>query len=129
MDLWVAVRMVVLKLLLAMPPTIGAAIRRIWLRLLFVIVVATVITYLHEHYGYFEPGLTTTPFTLVALAVFVVRDQVLWIPGLTLAIGSMVGLIPGVGSAVACFVAYGSSKAKSKNKDEWGKGAIEGVAA
>ncbi|WP_170423804.1 tripartite tricarboxylate transporter permease [Ruegeria arenilitoris] len=45
------------------------------------------------------------------------------------AIGSMVGLIPGVGSAVACFVAYGSSKAKAKNKDEWGKGAIEGVAA
>lgn len=45
------------------------------------------------------------------------------------AIGSMIGLIPGVGSAVACFVAYSSSKAKAKNKDEWGKGAIEGVAA
>ncbi len=45
------------------------------------------------------------------------------------AIGALVGLIPGVGSAVACFVAYGSSKANAKNKDEWGKGAIEGVAA
>jgi TctA family transporter len=45
------------------------------------------------------------------------------------AFGSMVGLIPGVGSAVACFVAYGSSKAKAPNKEEWGKGAIEGVAA
>jgi putative tricarboxylic transport membrane protein len=44
-------------------------------------------------------------------------------------IGALVGLIPGVGSAVACFVAYGSSKAKAKNKEEWGKGAIEGVAA
>ena len=44
-------------------------------------------------------------------------------------IGSLVGLIPGVGSAVACFVAYGSSKARAPNKEEWGKGAIEGVAA
>ncbi|MEM7299479.1 MAG: tripartite tricarboxylate transporter permease [Pseudomonadota bacterium] len=44
-------------------------------------------------------------------------------------IGSMIGLIPGVGSAVACFVAYGTSKARAKNRDEWGKGAIEGVAA
>ncbi len=45
------------------------------------------------------------------------------------AIGALVGLIPGVGSAVACFVAYGSSKAHARNKEEWGKGAIEGVAA
>lgn len=45
------------------------------------------------------------------------------------AIGSVVGLFPGVGSAVACFVAYAEGKRKAKNSDEWGKGAIEGVAA
>jgi len=33
----------------------------------------------------------TLAFTLVALALFVVRDQVLWIPGLILACGSIVG--------------------------------------
>ena len=44
-------------------------------------------------------------------------------------IGSVVGLFPGVGSAVACFVAYGEGKRKAENKEQWGKGAIEGVAA
>lgn len=33
----------------------------------------------------------TAAFTLVALALFVIRDQVLWVPGLTLAVGSMIG--------------------------------------
>jgi putative tricarboxylic transport membrane protein len=44
-------------------------------------------------------------------------------------IGGTIGLIPGVGSAVACFVAYGEGKRKAKNADQWGKGAVEGVAA
>ena len=39
------------------------------------------------------------------------------------------GVAAGAFFVVACFIAYGSSKAKAKNKDEWGKGAIEGVAA
>jgi len=33
----------------------------------------------------------TAAFTLLAVVIFVVRDQVLWIPGLTLACGSMLG--------------------------------------
>jgi uncharacterized protein len=33
----------------------------------------------------------TAAFTLIALILFVFRDQVLWIPGLTLAVGSMLG--------------------------------------
>lgn len=49
--------------------TQGAPIRRIWLRLLCVVLVASVVTYLHEKHGYFEPGLTTTPFTTIALAL------------------------------------------------------------
>ena len=44
-------------------------------------------------------------------------------------IGSVVGLLPGVGSAVACFVAYGEGRRKAKNGDKWGTGVIEGVAA
>ncbi len=33
----------------------------------------------------------TLAFTLIALAIFVVRDQVLWVPGLVLACGTMAG--------------------------------------
>ncbi len=45
------------------------------------------------------------------------------------AIGSMVGMMPGLGSAVACFVAYGEEKRRSKTPEKWGTGIIEGVAA
>lgn len=44
-------------------------------------------------------------------------------------IGALVGMLPGVGSAVACFIAYGEGKRKAANGDEWGTGVVEGVAA
>lgn len=44
-------------------------------------------------------------------------------------IGSFVGMLPGLGSAVSCFVAYGEEKRKAKRPEKWGKGAIEGIAA
>ena len=45
------------------------------------------------------------------------------------AIGAFIGMMPGLGSAVACFVAYGEEKRRSKNKKLWGTGIVEGVAA
>ena len=45
------------------------------------------------------------------------------------AIGFGLGSIPGAGSTLASFLAYGIEKRVSKNKDEFGNGAIEGVAA
>jgi putative tricarboxylic transport membrane protein len=45
------------------------------------------------------------------------------------AIGAAIGMLPGIGAAVACFVAYAEARRVSKNKDTWGKGEIEGVAA
>ncbi|POF34494.1 tripartite tricarboxylate transporter permease [Roseibium marinum] len=45
------------------------------------------------------------------------------------AIGTAMGLIPGLGSAPAAFVAYGHAKQTSKNKNEFGKGTVEGVIA
>jgi len=45
------------------------------------------------------------------------------------AIGSLIGMMPGLGSAVACFVAYGAGKRRSKTPEKWGTGIIEGVAA
>ncbi|MEL0105375.1 MAG: tripartite tricarboxylate transporter permease [Rhodospirillaceae bacterium] len=44
-------------------------------------------------------------------------------------IGAFVGLMPGLGSAVACFIAYGEEKRRSKNPERWGTGIVEGVAA
>ena len=44
-------------------------------------------------------------------------------------IGSLIGILPGLGSSVAAFAAYGQEKARSKNPEAFGEGAIEGVAA
>ena len=44
-------------------------------------------------------------------------------------IGSFIGMLPGLGSAIAAFVAYGEGKRRARNPQEWGHGALEGVAA
>lgn len=44
-------------------------------------------------------------------------------------VGSFIGMLPGLGSAIAAFVAYGEGKRRAKNPEEWGKGALEGIAA
>ena len=43
-------------------------------------------------------------------------------------IGFFVGLLPGAGASVASFFSYSAEKSLSKDKDKFGKGAIEGVA-
>lgn len=45
------------------------------------------------------------------------------------AIGSFLGVLPGGGALLSSFVAYNVEKKVSKNSAEFGKGAIEGVAA
>lgn len=45
------------------------------------------------------------------------------------AIGSFIGMMPGLGSSVACFVAYGEEKRRSKYPEKWGTGIVEGIAA
>ncbi|MFQ6548538.1 tripartite tricarboxylate transporter permease [Aestuariibius sp. 2305UL40-4] len=44
-------------------------------------------------------------------------------------IGAFIGMLPGLGSAIAAFVAYGEGKRRARNPEEWGKGALEGIAA
>lgn len=44
-------------------------------------------------------------------------------------IGSLVGTIPGAGAGVACWIAYDQEKRLSKNPEEFGKGALAGIAA
>ena len=43
-------------------------------------------------------------------------------------IGSILGVLPGGGAALAAFAAYSLEKKSSKHSEEFGKGAIEGVA-
>ena len=44
-------------------------------------------------------------------------------------IGAGIGVLPGLGSAVAAFISYGEGKRRAKNPGQWGKGALEGIAA
>ena len=44
-------------------------------------------------------------------------------------VGSVIGMMPGLGSSVACFVAYGEEKRRAPNRAAWGTGVIEGIAA
>ncbi|WP_443627827.1 tripartite tricarboxylate transporter permease [Candidatus Njordibacter sp. Uisw_002] len=43
--------------------------------------------------------------------------------------GTFTGSVPGLGADVAAFVAYGEAKRTSKHPEQFGKGALEGVAA
>ncbi|MGI9426164.1 MAG: tripartite tricarboxylate transporter permease, partial [Hyphomicrobiaceae bacterium] len=44
-------------------------------------------------------------------------------------VGSFIGMMPGLGSSVACFVAYGEEKRRAKEPEKWGTGIVEGIAA
>lgn len=43
-------------------------------------------------------------------------------------LGTIIGILPGAGASIASFVGYNEAKRFSRNKDEFGKGSIEGVA-
>jgi len=44
-------------------------------------------------------------------------------------IGAAIGALPGTGAATAAFITYGVAKKRSKHPEEFGNGALEGVAA
>lgn len=43
-------------------------------------------------------------------------------------IGNIVGILPGAGASIACFMGYNEARRFSRHKDEFGKGSIEGLA-
>jgi putative tricarboxylic transport membrane protein len=43
--------------------------------------------------------------------------------------GTFIGIMPGIGAAVACFLGYGEAKRVAKDPERFGKGTVEGVAA
>jgi len=44
-------------------------------------------------------------------------------------LGFFIGMLPGAGATIASFISYGTAKKASKHPEEFGQGAIEGVAA
>lgn len=44
-------------------------------------------------------------------------------------IGTFIGILPGAGSSIACYLSYGIGRSISKEGDQFGKGALDGVAA
>ena len=44
-------------------------------------------------------------------------------------IGTIIGILPGLGATMASFMAYGEAKRASKHPEEYGKGSKEGVVA
>jgi putative tricarboxylic transport membrane protein len=44
-------------------------------------------------------------------------------------LGTLIGVIPGVGEDIAAWVSYAAAKRKSKEKEKFGKGSIEGLMA
>ena len=51
-----------------------------------------------------------------------------WTVARSAVIGTFIGILPAEGSTVAAIIGYNEAKRWSKNKDEFGKGAIEGIA-
>lgn len=43
-------------------------------------------------------------------------------------IGNIIGILPGAGASIACFIGYNEARRFSKHKEEFGKGSIDGVA-
>ena len=44
-------------------------------------------------------------------------------------IGTIIGILPGTGGAIASFISYGEAKRSSKDADMFGKGAVDGIIA
>lgn len=42
-------------------------------------------------------------------------------------IGNIIGILPGAGASIACFMGYNNARSFSKHKEDFGHGAIEGV--
>ena len=43
-------------------------------------------------------------------------------------IGNLIGILPGAGASIACFLGYNTSRQFSRHKEQFGHGSIEGVA-
>lgn len=43
-------------------------------------------------------------------------------------IGNLVGILPGAGASIACFMGYNEARRFSKHKEEFGHGSLEGIA-
>ena len=49
--------------------------------------------------------------------------------GIGATVGSLLGMLPGAGGPIAAFISYDYTQKSTKNSQEFGKGAVEGIAA
>jgi putative tricarboxylic transport membrane protein len=68
---------------------------------------------------------TWSPFGVTLADLRRVAATIVWSTG----IGVFIGVLPGIGAEISCWIAYGAAKQRSKRPEEFGKGSIEGVAA
>ncbi|PTH61753.1 tripartite tricarboxylate transporter permease, partial [Staphylococcus arlettae] len=63
--------------------------------------------------------------------VFKIKDFFVykWAAAKSAVIGTLIGILPGTGGAIASFVSYGVTMKTDKNSDDFGKGKPEGVVA
>ena len=67
--------------------------------------------------------------TRLKLPSFALQRTLFKANGIGMGVGAFCGLMPGAGGTVASFMAYNEAKRFSKNKERFGKGEPEGVAA
>jgi putative tricarboxylic transport membrane protein len=78
-----------------------------------------------------EKGFSATKGVKLSFAMPKIRELLgLWKVYLhSSLLGSIIGVLPGAGATITSFICYNEVKRFSKNKDQFGKGCLEGVAA
>jgi putative tricarboxylic transport membrane protein len=78
-----------------------------------------------------EPMATSTGERPTAGMLVAIRDIPKLLPTILRSslIGTFIGALPGAGSVTAAFLSYGEARRRSNTPEEFGKGALEGVAA
>lgn len=69
--------------------------------------------------AHFDDSIILTKSELKQITPTVLRS---WI------IGNIIGILPGAGASIACFMGYNEAKRFSKHPEEFGHGSIEGIA-
>ena len=96
---------------------------------LFIMVGLFAVTELMTRTGVVSISIKPNASIRVRLPRLPVMKRIARAQGIGCTVGSLEGLMPGAGGAVASFIAYNEAKRWSKHPEEFGKGSEEGVAA
>ncbi|MDQ0338207.1 putative tricarboxylic transport membrane protein [Caldalkalibacillus uzonensis] len=91
--------------------------------------VSEVLSRFHQRYFNVKYDFTETNQKRFALPEKRDISKVKWTLARSSVLGTIIGILPGAGATIASFLGYGSALRASKDKQSFGKGNIEGVAA